>query len=732
MKQVVICSLFLLSLNIGAAQTFQWQHPTPVGNNLNDAIILPSGTWVLTGDGSTVARSTNNGTTWTVAYPETLGSDIYESMFVNDNIGYFCTTNGTIMKTTDGGVTWQYQNSGTSAQLWYLDFFNADTGLAVGASSTILRTTNGGTTWLPFNLATSTLIYKVHYVNAMTAYIGTSSATVGRLLRSTDAGQTWNNVPGYTGGGTTRGIFFINPDTGWVTNSLYQIYRTTNGGTTFDLQGTFGTGSFYEIKFINSLEGVAIGASGDVYVTTNSGVNWTPTNIGYNSNVFGLGMSGILGRAGRATGTTTILVGGVGGAIASSATWGSTWDGHTNFVVRQELRGIQFLNATTGYAVGGSLVAADSLGVILKTTDGGTNWSLLPFNPRSRIYGQYWIDADTGYIATQGPTGMWKTTDGGSTFTQLNLGIGVATSIWYSVKFLDSQTGYVCGSAGFLAKTTNGGAVWTPQVSGHGNSAIYDIHIIDAQYAVTTGGSGRVYRTTDGGALWSSIGIGGTITVYSSWWYDRDTGYVSGSAGTIRRTTNGGLSWSPQTIGTTGILYRIHFTDLQNGWTSGSLGSIFRTTDGGATWVRATRILASGKTLFDFDIAANRIWASGTDATIISANLSGVSVGGNSGMVPESFALYQNYPNPFNPTTTIQYALPAEASVNLKIYNLLGQELATLVEELQGAGYHAAPWNGRNTYGVQVATGVYFYRIEAVGSDGSARFTSTKKMLFVR
>ncbi|MDL1893370.1 T9SS type A sorting domain-containing protein [Sphingobacteriales bacterium CHB3] len=99
--------------------------------------------------------------------------------------------------------------------------------------------------------------------------------------------------------------------------------------------------------------------------------------------------------------------------------------------------------------------------------------------------------------------------------------------------------------------------------------------------------------------------------------------------------------------------------------------------------------------------------------------------------VPKSFDLSQNYPNPFNPTTTIQYALPAAASANLKIYNLLGQEVATLVEGLQSAGYHTAPWNGRNRYGAQAATGVYFYRIEAVSSDGAARFTSTKKMLLI-
>lgn len=100
--------------------------------------------------------------------------------------------------------------------------------------------------------------------------------------------------------------------------------------------------------------------------------------------------------------------------------------------------------------------------------------------------------------------------------------------------------------------------------------------------------------------------------------------------------------------------------------------------------------------------------------------------------LPETFVLMQNYPNPFNPTTTIQYALPSAATVSLRIYNLLGQEVATLVDESQSAGYHTAIWNGRNQYGAQVATGVYFYRIEARSTDGAAPFTALKKMLLVK
>ncbi len=100
--------------------------------------------------------------------------------------------------------------------------------------------------------------------------------------------------------------------------------------------------------------------------------------------------------------------------------------------------------------------------------------------------------------------------------------------------------------------------------------------------------------------------------------------------------------------------------------------------------------------------------------------------------VPETFSLMQNYPNPFNPTTTIRYALPHAAQVRLQVYNILGQFVTELVNDVQDAGYHNVVWNGRNQSGMQVATGVYLYRIEARPSDGGAPFVSTKKMLLVK
>ncbi len=88
---------------------------------------------------------------------------------------------------------------------------------------------------------------------------------------------------------------------------------------------------------------------------------------------------------------------------------------------------------------------------------------------------------------------------------------------------------------------------------------------------------------------------------------------------------------------------------------------------------------------------------------------------------PKEFKLEQNFPNPFNPTTTIQYQLPQDAKVTLKVYDILGSEVATLVNEEQEAGYKEVKFNGSN-----IASGMYVYRLH------SGNFVSTKKMMVVK
>jgi len=110
-----------------------------------------------------------------------------------------------------------------------------------------------------------------------------------------------------------------------------------------------------------------------------------------------------------------------------------------------------------------------------------------------------------------------------------------------------------------------------------------------------------------------------------------------------------------------------------------------------------------------------------------------VGVKGEPGLdlsLPKEYSLSQNFPNPFNPTTLIRYAIPDREGrphrINLKVYNVLGQRVRTLVNMEQAPGYYSVVWNGRDDYGRELASGVYFYRLKA------GRYSSSKKLLLLK
>ena len=122
--------------------------------------------------------------------------------------------------------------------------------------------------------------------------------------------------------------------------------------------------------------------------------------------------------------------------------------------------------------------------------------------------------------------------------------------------------------------------------------------------------------------------------------------------------------------------------------------------------------------------------------------------------IPQEYKLFQNYPNPFNPTTTIRYSLPSSAKVKLSLYDLLGREIETLVNEEQSAGWKEVEWNAANvasgistkgarqpSVGLGYASVVYFYKLQALQKDGqrldlssgrACNFVETKKLMFLK
>lgn len=103
-----------------------------------------------------------------------------------------------------------------------------------------------------------------------------------------------------------------------------------------------------------------------------------------------------------------------------------------------------------------------------------------------------------------------------------------------------------------------------------------------------------------------------------------------------------------------------------------------------------------------------------------------------SNSLPTTFALRQNYPNPFNPATTIRYALPTPSQVELSVFSILGQKLATLETGVKPVGEHHVVWEGNDRQGRPVPAGIYFYRLNATPLDGSHPIVQTRKMILTK
>ncbi len=101
-------------------------------------------------------------------------------------------------------------------------------------------------------------------------------------------------------------------------------------------------------------------------------------------------------------------------------------------------------------------------------------------------------------------------------------------------------------------------------------------------------------------------------------------------------------------------------------------------------------------------------------------------------VLPAEYSLRQNYPNPFNPSTELRFELPEASVVKLTVYNILGQEVATLVNGVVEAGFQSVVWNTENSNGKSFASGVYLYRLKATSVSSGRQFADFKKMVLIK
>jgi photosystem II stability/assembly factor-like uncharacterized protein len=381
----------------------------------------------------------------------------------------------------------------------------------------------------------------------------------------------------------------------------------------------------------------------------------------------------------------------------------------------------------------------------LRTTNGGQTWSLTTGSPGGEV---------TSISAITNVRVVAVVNDTVSTRIRRTLAGGISWSTVYedtnpearlnAVRMLDELIGYAVGDPvsgqWVILKTTDGGFTWNnistlPQ-NGTEKGISNSMKWIDQQNGWFGTDNSRVYRTTDGGLTWSS----GTTTFQNNngvAFTDLTSGVTAGQE--INWTSDGGNTWFTKPAQIPGSIISAASVDQIQGRFFFVTGTdVYKTDNLGDSYV------------LDYSQADPLKFV---DADLIKVEenywIIGFAVGDNGSIakykelylvteteplqnfIPETFALKQNYPNPFNPTTSIEFSLPVAADVQLVVYNILGQQVASLINEQRSAGYHSVLWNANDSNGMKLSSGIYFYMLKAKASDGND-FKEIKKMVLLK
>lgn len=447
------------------------------------------------------------------------------------------------------------------------------------------------------------------------------------------------------------------------------------------------------------------------------------------------------------------------GQVAKTTNSGETWTvistGTSN-----ALRYGFFHNSFLGYFVGTN-------GTIIKTTSGGDSWIVQSSGTANMLVSISFPSLNVGYAVGDGNT-IIKTTNGGQNWFPINSPI---STDYRAVHFVDTLTGWISGFYGSLLKTTNGGATWI-QYPVFTNQTIRDIDFPTQSIGYLAGNYGLVYKTTNSGTSWIQQSTATGSVLNDLFFLNEDRGYAVGTTGAILYTSNGGLNWYNQSSSTNNDLYCVCFTNQDVGYcVGGASESIYLKTingGGGVLPVELTyftgqaenqKIVLKWKTASELNNNGFEIQRKDSKSDFRTI---GFVQGGGTTSIPkeyfysdynlssekyfyklkqidfngryeysnvieidflsiDKFTLEQNFPNPFNPSTKIIYQLPLANEVSLKVYDVLGNEVATIVNEYKEAGRYEAQFNGS-----ELTSGIYFYELK------TGKYTENKKMIILK
>ncbi len=448
---------------------------------------------------------------------------------------------------------------------------------------------------------------------------------------------------------------------------------------------------------------------------------------------------------------------GENGTIRRSTNAGFNWSSQQSGTTAH-LQSADFLDVNFGIIVG-------SNGTILKTTDGGTNWDPLLSGTTEVLYCVSCFDYDNCIAAGTGGT-ILKTSDGGNTWTSIQSG---TIKNLLGVSFTDANNVIIVGLQTIL-KSTNGGVDWISNTIGS-NYLLRGISCVDSNNCFAVG-TGIILYTSDAGNSWENRTSGTTHNLSGVSYNNLNYCNSVGSIGTIIGTTNAGFDWMFQPSWTTQNLLGVSFVNPDSGIAVGNSGVIRMTYTAGIpvelinftalakdgvvelSWETATEInnqrfeIERRSEITDFRTIGYLEGAGTTtepkqyiyidryvEPGIHFYRLKQIDFNGSFEYSNEvevnvtgelTFNLSQNYPNPFNPSTVISYRLPVTSDVTLKVYDVLGNEIATLVNEEKQPGNYEIEFNIHSDEGRNLSSGIYFYQLKA--NDHIA----TKKMVFLK
>ncbi len=361
---------------------------------------------------------------------------------------------------------------------------------------------------------------------------------------------------------------------------------------------------------------------------------------------------------------------------------------------------------------------------VYKSTNLGLNWTRSSLN-NNNIRG---LAANSNFVfaGTYSNNGIYRSTNYGLNWTQTSLS-------YYSTVDIIAFDNYVFVGTNDhgIYKSGDNGLTWAQTT--FTSPSVYAFAYNGNKIFAGTNGLG-VYFSTDFGAVWTQSTLN-TDFIYS---LDHKGNNIYAGIwpyGGVRISTNNGSAWTQ-----TGLNYQsVHTIVVNNNNVFAGTGypysnGVYVSNNNGANWIQRNEGLGS-LYIHSLCILGNYIFAGTDDGGVYRRPLSDLnSITSVSTEIPKTFSLSQNYPNPFNPQTKIKFDVPANvkretSNVKLIIYDLLGREVTTLVNEELKPGTYEADWDGSN-----YSSGVYFYKLIVDDpSTGSGReFVETKKMVLMK